>query len=54
VFFILAMTYFVVCWSLTELAKWLERRIARKRLGAAAAAHADVLDDLPPTVATNS
>ena len=34
VFFILAITYFVVCWSLTQLAQWLERRIAAKRAGA--------------------
>lgn len=33
VFFILAMTYYVVCFSLTQLAQWLERRIVRKRLG---------------------
>jgi polar amino acid transport system permease protein len=33
VFFILAMTYYVVCFSLTQLALWLERRIAHKRLG---------------------
>ena len=37
VFFILAVSYFVVCWSLTQLAQWLERRIARKRLGRGAA-----------------
>ena len=30
VFFILAVIYFVVCWSLTQLANWLERRIARE------------------------
>ena len=35
VFFLLAMTYFVVCFSLTQLALWLERRIARKRRGVA-------------------
>src|SRR6478736_5036860 len=35
VFFILAMTYYVVCFSLTQLAQWVERRIAHKRLGAA-------------------
>lgn len=35
VFFILALTYYVVCFSLTQLALWLERRIAHKRLGAA-------------------
>ncbi len=35
VFFILAMTYYLVCFSLTQLAQWLERRIVRKRLGTA-------------------
>ena len=34
VFFILAVLYFVICWSLTQLAEWLERRIAAKRRGA--------------------
>jgi polar amino acid transport system permease protein len=38
VFFLLAVTYFVVCFSLTELARWLERRIARKRSGVAGTA----------------
>ena len=33
VYFILALIYFIVCWSLTQLAQWLERRIARKRSG---------------------
>lgn len=33
VFFILAVTYYVVCYSLTQLAQWLERRITRKRQG---------------------
>jgi polar amino acid transport system permease protein len=33
VFFILAIIYFCVCWSLTQLANWLERRIAAKRAG---------------------
>ena len=33
VFFILAVTYYVVCYSLTQLAHWLERRVARKRRG---------------------
>jgi polar amino acid transport system permease protein len=54
VFFILAMTYYVVCASLTELAKWLERRIARKRRGLAATDQPAELDTLPPTVAANS
>ena len=33
VFFILAVIYFIVCWSLTQAAEWLERRIATKRQG---------------------
>jgi polar amino acid transport system permease protein len=33
VFFILAVIYFIVCWSLTQAAGWLERRIAAKRRG---------------------
>ncbi len=45
VFFILAMTYYVVCFSLTQLAHWLERRIAHKRLGTAVRSR-------PPTPAT--
>lgn len=35
VFFLLAVSYFVVCWSLTWLAQRLERHIATKRLGPA-------------------
>lgn len=33
VFFILAVIYFAVCWALTQLANWLERRIVAKRAG---------------------
>ncbi|MBU3738080.1 MAG: amino acid ABC transporter permease [Rhodoferax sp.] len=33
VYFILAVVYFVVCWSLTWVAEWLERRISDKRSG---------------------
>lgn len=33
VFFILAITYFVVCFTLTTITRWLERRVARRRLG---------------------
>ena len=33
VFFILAVIYFIVCWSLTYAAERLERRIARRRGG---------------------
>ncbi len=33
VFFILAIIYFVICWSLTRAAIWLERRISDKRAG---------------------
>jgi len=36
VFLILAVSYFVVCWTLTQWAQWLERRIASKRRGVAA------------------
>jgi polar amino acid transport system permease protein len=35
VFFILAVIYFVVCWSLTRAATALERRIAARRAGLA-------------------
>ncbi|MDB5817601.1 MAG: amino acid transporter permease [Rhizobacter sp.] len=34
VFFLLAITYFVVCFALTQATQWLERRIAKRRLGA--------------------
>ena len=37
VFAILAVIYFAVCWSLTQLANALERRIATKRAGPASA-----------------
>jgi polar amino acid transport system permease protein len=53
VFFILAMTFYVVCFSLTQLAQWLERRIAYKRLGAAPVLVAEGQTSLPPTVAAN-
>jgi polar amino acid transport system permease protein len=33
VFALLAIIYFAVCWSLTRLATWLERRITVKRAG---------------------
>ncbi len=35
VFLILALTYYAVCWSLTWVATWLERRIATRRAGPA-------------------
>jgi polar amino acid transport system permease protein len=55
VFFILAITFYVVCFSLTQLAHWVERRIAHKRLGMTAAKPAEGEVPLPsPTVATNS
>src|SRR5207245_10550642 len=53
VFFILAMTFYVVCFSLTQLAQWLERRIAYKRLGASAIKLAESQTSLPSTVAAN-
>jgi polar amino acid transport system permease protein len=33
VYFVLAAIYFCLCFSLTRLARWLERRIARRREG---------------------
>jgi polar amino acid transport system permease protein len=53
VFFILAMTYYVVCFSLTQLALWLERRVAHKRLGAATAKTPEDGVSLPPPVVVN-
>lgn len=50
VFFILAITYFVVCFTLTRLTHWLEQRIAKRRRGGAdqpAAMKAALADDLP-------
>jgi polar amino acid transport system permease protein len=45
VYFILAITYFVVCWSLTQLAVALERRIAARRAGTNAPSPAVVVSD---------
>lgn len=49
VFFILAITYFVVCFTLTQVTHGLERRIAARRRGAdqPAAVRAALADDLP-------
>ncbi len=46
VYLILALTYFAVCFTLTQLARVLERRIARRRAGVPAPAQA-----LPPATA---
>ncbi|GLH76084.1 amino acid ABC transporter permease [Bradyrhizobium sp. SSBR45G] len=46
VFALLAAIYFVVCWSLTQLANWLERRVAAKRAGKGGA-HAPVNNGTP-------
>jgi polar amino acid transport system permease protein len=43
VFVILASIYFVLCFSLTQVARHLERRIARRRAGIAGAAVAPVV-----------
>lgn len=45
VFLILALTYFLLCFSLTQLARNVERRIARRRAGTPGAA----AKDLPAT-----
>jgi polar amino acid transport system permease protein len=48
VFFILAATYFVVCFTLTQMTHWLERRVAARRLGAPLfVAGLPIADDLP-------
>ena len=50
VFFILAITFFVVCFTLTRLTHLLEQRIAARRRGSAgqpAALKATIADDLP-------
>ena len=50
VFFILAITYFIVCFTLTTLTQWLERRVNARRLGVSAVQPAAVpalAGDLP-------
>ena len=52
VFFILAITYFAVCFTLTSLTHWLERRVALRRAGSGgrenrAIAIPIIADDLP-------
>jgi polar amino acid transport system permease protein len=49
VFFILAIVYYLVCWTLSHAALVLERRIARKRAGLSGAA---VPVTLPPQTLT--
>jgi polar amino acid transport system permease protein len=51
VYLILALSYFVLCYALTQLAQYLERRVTRKRAGGAASnratAVAPLADPLP-------
>ena len=54
VFLILAAIYFILCFSLTQLARHLERRITRKRAGANATAtplRAAAISNDSPTIA---
>ncbi|SEB25020.1 amino acid ABC transporter permease [Variovorax sp. YR216] len=51
VFVILAAIYFVLCFTLTQLARYLERRVARRRAGAPAAAAAPSLPIAVPATA---
>jgi polar amino acid transport system permease protein len=51
VFFILAIIYYVVCWSLTRAARALERRIAAKRAGLRSAAATQAAAVVQPLVA---
>jgi polar amino acid transport system permease protein len=36
VYLILALSYFILCYALTQLARYLERRVSKKRMGQAA------------------
>ena len=47
IFFLLAVMYFVVCWSLTRAARALEHRIAAKRAGKRRGPVPDVSEPLP-------
>ncbi len=47
IFFMLAVIYFVVCWSLTRTARALEHRIAAKRVGKRRGPAPDVSEPLP-------
>ncbi|MDM0045055.1 amino acid ABC transporter permease [Variovorax dokdonensis] len=51
VFAILAAIYFVLCFTLTQLARHLERRVARRRMGAPAAAATPSLPIAVPAIA---
>jgi polar amino acid transport system permease protein len=51
VFFILAIIYYVVCWSLTRAARALERRIAARRAGLRSVAAAQAAANVQPLVA---
>ena len=48
VFFILAIIYFVVCFTLTQMTHWLERRVTARRRGLpAVVAPVALAGDLP-------
>lgn len=49
VYFVLAAIYFCLCFSLTRLARWLERRITRRREGSYRAAPTAVAADTSVT-----
>ena len=51
VYAVLAVIYFVLCFSLTQVARLLERRVARKRAGLAGAGAAPAV---PPPIAASS
>lgn len=54
VYLILALTYFVVCFTLTQLAPMLERRIARRRAGVPAAAPATATANITAPAGQNA
>ena len=53
VFFILAIIYFIVCWSLTRAATALERRIATKRRGVSTVRPAVDAENIVSPIATD-
>jgi polar amino acid transport system permease protein len=54
VYLILALSYFVLCYALTQLAQAFERRVTRKRAGMRKRAKAERAASLPSSVSTGN
>lgn len=54
VFFLLSLVYFVICFSFTQLARYLEKRIARKRAGVPASASKQQAGSFTPSVVSRN